>query len=196
MIESTIYEGGTGATEATQTEILQKIATEATLSDLAALLDALNSNGGDLLRVREQGTVSVNQTSTVAVQEDSPLDVSGATVPVDAQGSSVVVGSLPDQDEAEANGDAVAGGGSLSFPLAAGGVEHLRGVIVSTGEYDLAVEWETSTGTVVQTESIALGIAGGTITQVDLPARSPYATVTITDTSGAQQSVDGVIHLA
>lgn len=223
MIESQLYQGGQEASETTQQQILEKIATEASLADLKALLDALNSNGTDLLRVRHQGTVSVQENTpldvsgaTVPTEQqtpvgiensagaqidplsagDQPLDVSGAVVTV-AQQAAVDVGTLPDTDEAFASGAALAGNGETAVgSLTGSGAEALIGQVVSTGAYDVRLDWNDSAGTTIRSETLVTGVAGGTWTDLNENAKSPYVDVVVVDGSGASQTIDGTAHLA
>lgn len=158
---------------------------------------------------RDLGKVDVaGADSTLPVQEDTPLDVSGATVPVSHQGvidvssrdgrnlGDVDVTELPDVDAVEWDGFTLSASTTAELRLAAIGGEKLQGVVVSTGSYDVDIAWETSGGTVITTTSVASGVAGGTATQIDEIVQSPYATVQVTDTSAADQTLDGVAELA
>lgn len=145
---------------------------------------------------------------TLAVQEDTSLDVSGATVPVSHQGvidvssrdgrnlGDVDVTDLPDSDYAEADAATLNADATNSYSLAATGADALDGRVTASGTHDVAVEWQLSTGTVVKTESVASGVAGGTWTDLTgLEAITPYAVVKITDTSSAAQTTTVAAHL-
>lgn len=147
-------------------------ATEATLATLAAAV-----NGNDRIEVDVPTVVDISSRD-------------GRNL------GSVDVTAMPDQDVVEHDAATLASGGTLTFTLSATGAESLLGTIVSSGTYDLTVSWQTSTGTEIKSESIASGVAAGTATDLDLPARSTNVVVTVTDTSGAEQTVSGVAHLA
>jgi len=168
-------------------------ATEPTLSAIAG---ALGSNATDQLLVQEDTPLDVSG-ATVGVQEATPLDVSAATVdvqeetPLDVSGATVPT-DPNDGDAGSINGAALLANDSVTVAsLAAVGTESLHGQAKSTGSYDLAVEWLDAAGGVIRSETLASPVAGGTWTDINVDARSPYADVIITDTSGADQTADG-----
>jgi len=141
------------------------------------------------------GTVTAIERDGTAllVQHDGVLDVSSR----DGRNlGDVDITALPDSDVVEHDGTTLAGGTSETFVLAAEGVENLRATVVSSGSYDVTISWQTSAGTEVSTTDVVSGQAGGTPTDIDQPALTPYAVVNVTDTSGADQTLNGVAHLA
>jgi hypothetical protein len=151
-------------------------ATEGTLSTLAALVDALASNGTDTLQVDQQGVVDV------ASRDGRNL-------------GDVDVTDLPDADFAATTGEALAGNGSNTYALTAVGADALDGTVVSSGQYSVTVDWEDGSGNVVTSTDVATGVAGGTETDISETSVTPYATVTISDGSGGSQTVDVGVHL-
>ncbi|WP_224214665.1 hypothetical protein [Natrinema longum] len=186
---------------------LLKVSITETDTQIPAYLEEDVSIDG-IVTVEQRDTVSVNQAGTVAVQEDTPLDVSASTVPVDHQGvidissrdnrilGDVDITALPDADRADWSGATIAADGSIEHSLAAVGADRLRGRVESTGSYDIQVSWLAEDGTELFTDEIASGVAAGTATDIDEPAVGPEATVTIVDTSSAEQTATGVFHLA
>jgi len=169
------------ATEGTVSSIDGKVATETTLS---ALADALASQGTDHLLVQQDSALDVSG-AVVTITPDAPLDVSAAKVSTD-----------PDTDDASfLNGAALTADGEVTISVAAQGAERLAGRVVSTGSYDVAVTWQDDAGNDLFTETVASGIAGGTSTDLDLAAVSPYAVVTISDQSSAAQTATATAHL-
>lgn len=164
-------------------QTLSTLATESTVSDLATestlslLTDALASNAGDTLQVDQQGVIDV---SSRDARNLGDVDVT----------------ALPDNDYAEAVGASLSGGATNTYTLTAQGAEHLDGRVKSTGSYDVTVDWQTSGGTVITTDTVATGVAGGTWTDLtDLTAVTPFAAVNVTDTSTNAQTVDIAAHL-
>lgn len=175
-----------------------------------SVLDAaLASNAEDALRVEPTGALDASA-ATVPVTSDGPLDASGATVPVESsspldasaatvpveQQTPVAVESLPDADRGAWNGTTLAANASTSKNLTATGADRLRGRVQSSGSYDVAVEWLDGAGSVIFTESVASGVAGGTATDLDLLAVGTNVNVVVTDASAAEATVKGVLSLA
>jgi len=146
--------------------------------------------------------------ATVTVTEGSPVDVSGSTVPVDHQGvidvssrdgrnlGEVEVNALPDADFVSGAGDTLGASSSVTYSISALGADGLDGRAKSSGSYDLEIRWMDGNGNVLQTTSVASGVAGGTWTDITgETAISPFADVVITDTSGADQTADLGLHL-
>ncbi|AFD02307.1 putative protein 26 [Haloarcula hispanica icosahedral virus 2] len=149
-------------------------ATDTTLSAIAA---ALASNGGDTLQVDQQGVVDVSSRDGRNLGD-------------------VDVTDLPDADYVEAAGATLASGTTNSYAPVAVGADALDGRVKASGTHDVSVEWQDSNGNVVKTNSVASGVAGGTWTDLGgLTAITPYPVVKVTDTSGADQTADVVVHL-
>lgn len=156
----------------------------------------------------EQAIEVASISELVSVQEDSPLDVSATTVPVEHQGvidvsdrddrtlGDVDITQLPDADRQDWNSVTLAADSSLEHTMAAVGADRLRGRVSSSGSYDVQVSWLAEDGTELFVDEIASGVAGGTATDIDLIAIGPEATVSVVDTSSAEQTVSGVLHLA
>lgn len=102
-----------------------------------------------------------------------------------------------ENDTAFENGTALGSGGNISNSLGVPGAESLSGVVTrATTSYDLDIEWlDGAGGNVIQTESIASGTAGGTQTTFDVPARSPYCNVVVSDAGAGSGAVDLTAHL-
>lgn len=129
---------------------------------------------------------------TFPVAQDGPVDVS------DRAGRALGAVSTPDQpghDSIDLN-ETLAADGTSTIVVEASGVQNLRGTVVSTGSYDVDVEWTLSDGTTLDTVSVASGVAGGTPTTIDEVAGASRAVVTITDQSSAEQTAQGSVNLA
>jgi hypothetical protein len=99
--------------------------------------------------------------------------------------------------EAFENGTSLSSGSTLSTSLSQAGARKLSGIVTrATTSYDIQINWlDSAGGNVVQTESIASGVAGGTQTTFDVPARSPYAQVQVIDAGSGSGEVNGSYHL-
>ena len=149
----------------------------ATESTLAALASALKSEDTDALVVEHDGVIDVSN------RDDRTLgDVDITALP------DVTIATLPDNDVDDLDGATLAADSSLDLSVTAQGADNIRGTVVSSGTYDVTISWQTSTGTEIESVDIATGVTE--------PALSPYTVVTVTDTSSAEQTVDGVTHLA
>lgn len=100
-------------------------------------------------------------------------------------------------DHAEAfwNTATLAANGSLSHTLHAPGADRLYAQIRSTGTHDINIYWTDADNNMIRIEQIGSNISAGTWTELDLPAKSPYLTIQITDTSGSEQNVEGTLNL-
>ncbi|APW99411.1 hypothetical protein CHINAEXTREME_17260 [Halobiforma lacisalsi AJ5] len=180
--------------------------------DVSASTVPIQSDGpldvsGTTVPIQEDTALDVSGT-TVPIQEDTALDVSASTVPVEHQGvidvssrdsrnlGDVDVTDLPDADRADWASATLPADGSIEHSVAAVGADRLRGRVSSSGTYDLEVAWLAEDGTELFTDSVASGVAAGESTDVDLLTVGPEAIVRVVDQSSAEQTVDGVIHLA
>lgn len=152
-------------------------ATEPTLATIAA---AVNANS--IMEVEQQTPVGVEDTTGTQVDPLTPGDQPFSVTPTDT-------------DEAFANAATLTASSSLTVAsLTLSGAERLVGQVVSTGTYDLVFEWRDSAGNLIRSETYSSGVAGGTWTSINVDARSPYVDVVVTDTSGADQTVDATLH--
>lgn len=148
---------------------------------------------------------------TLPVNQQTPVEIgtwSGGTLPVEHQGvidvssrdsrnlGDVDVTDLPDSDYAESEAQTLTANGSVDLVLTATGADALDGRVKSSGTYDVVVEWQTSGGNQIKSTTVASGVAGGTWTDISSEtAVTPFAVVRINDTSGADQTADGGVHL-
>jgi hypothetical protein len=132
------------------------------------------------------GALGSNENDQLLVQEDTPLDVSAATVPTDPS----------DGDAGSISAAALVAGGTVTVAsLSAIGAESLHGQVQSSGSYDVSIDWTDGTGTVIRSETVATGVAGGSWTEINADAKGPNADVIISDASGADQTADGTAHM-
>lgn len=131
------------------------------------------------------------------------LDDDHATVDVDSLPAvaveslpTVEVEALPDQDVASLDNSTLAADGAVSLDVTARGVRRLRGVVSSSGQYDVGVTWLTEQGTELETVNLETDVAGGEATTLDEPALTTSVEVTVTDKSSGEQTVSGEVQLA
>jgi len=82
--------------------------------------------------------------------------------------------------------------------MPAGNTEFQDDTSLGSGEtdsYTLNVVWLDDDDTEIETESIASGVAGGTQTTFDVPARSPNAKIEVTDAGAGSGAYDLTAHL-
>lgn len=108
----------------------------------------------------------------------------------------VEVEALPDQDVASLDESTLAADGAVSLDVTARGVRRLRGVVSSSGQYDVGVTWLTEQGTELETVNLETDVAGGEPTTLDEPALTTSVEVTVTDKSSGEQTVSGEVQLA
>lgn len=182
------------------------VATEETLNALTA---ALVSNGGDSLQVAlqadnaglaTQNTLSAlaaalqsNDNDALVVSHDGVIDVSSR----DGRNlGSVDVSTLPDADYAEAWQATLAADGTNSYAVSAIGADALDGRVKAEATHDVTVEWQDSSGNVVESVEVATGVAAGTWTDLGgLTPKTPHAVVKVTDTSSAETTASAGVHL-
>lgn len=103
---------------------------------------------------------------------------------------------MPTNDTEFQNGTALGSGETDEYTLKQPGAGNLSGSVTrATTAYDLDVVWQDNSGTDIETESIASGVAGGTQTTFDVAARSPYAKIQVSDSGAGSGSYDLVAHL-
>lgn len=97
-----------------------------------------------------------------------------------------------------ANGETLPANGTLEFRLAGPGSQDLLGQVKSTGSYSVDLVWMDLSGIEFRTET---GINGGTQTadtwmEVNRAALSPFVELELHDESAADQTADGLFHVA
>lgn len=103
---------------------------------------------------------------------------------------------MPTGDTVTTTGESLGSGETNDHSLAQSGADQLSGVVTrDSTSYDIDVVWQDRDGTDIETESIASGVGGGSQTTFDLPARSPYATLQVSDAGSSSGSYDLVAHL-
>lgn len=95
-----------------------------------------------------------------------------------------------------ANSVTLPANGEVTLELTATGVSKLLGTVVSSGSFDVKVDWETAAGDWIQTDTVATGSSGLTAEPIDLPARTPYPVIRVIDQSGSDQTVTGAAQFA
>lgn len=94
------------------------------------------------------------------------------------------------------NDTALGSGEDDKHTLKQPGAAQLSGSVTrQSTSYDLNVIWLDTDETEIETESVASGVAGGTQTTFDVPARSPRAAVQIVDAGAGTGAYDLVAHL-
>lgn len=174
---------------------------------------AVEPVAGDLFPVDVDGPIDV---SAAAIPIQDPIDASEAPLeigawsagPLDASEAPIDVADRagrdlgavstdqPDHGVAEIDGATLAADGSITRTIQAAGATELVGTVSSTGQYDVSVEWQTTGGTTLRTDSIVTDEAGGTPTALDVAAGAAVAVITITDKSSAEQTAKGGVTLA
>ena len=94
------------------------------------------------------------------------------------------------------NSATVTANGSEKLSHSAPGAEKLKGQVRSTGTYTVEITWKDQSGNTIRTEEVASSVSGDTWTDIDQSAKSPFVDVTVTDTSGADQTITGTTHLS
>jgi len=131
------------------------------------------------------GSLTVDQSSAVDVSDRAGRDLGTVSTP-----------DQPGYDDAEIDGATLAADGSVTRTIQAEGATELVGTASSTGQYDVSVEWQTTGGTTLRTDSIVTDEAGDTPTSLNVAAGGAVAVVTITDKSSAEQTAKGGVTLA
>jgi len=134
------------------------------------------------LTVTDDG--SLNIAGVVTIQEDTPLDVSAATVPTDPNAS----------DSDSLNAATLAANGELTMSLSSNGATEILGQANSSGQFDVLVRWFNSASDQIREETIQSGASAGQWYDINIPAKSAEAEIVISDTSGAEQTVDATVH--
>jgi hypothetical protein len=143
-----------------------------------------------VLSVTDDGALVVDDYTgtTLPVEQQTPVEIgtwSGGTLPVEDR-----------NDWAIEDGTALASGATTEQPLAAEGAEDIRlRISRATTSYDVEIDWEDDTGTVIWTESVATGVAGGTETKDTIPASTPYATVRVADAGSSSGAVTATYNM-
>lgn len=103
---------------------------------------------------------------------------------------------MPTYDAAYENGTSLGSGNSLDNTLHQPGAESLSGSVTrASTSYDVDAIWQDESGNDIETESLASGVAAGTQTTFDVPARAPNVKLQVSDAGSGSGAVDLVAHL-
>ena len=144
----------------------------------------------------DHATVDVDSLPTVDIETLPAVEIDDLPAVVVESLPTVEVEALPDQDVASLDNSTLAADGAVSLDVTARGVRRLRGVVSSSGQYDVGVTWLTEQGTELETVNLETDVAGGEPTTLDEPALTTRAEVTVTDKSSGEQTVSGEVQLA
>lgn len=93
-------------------------------------------------------------------------------------------------------GVSIGSGETETVKLRQPGAQKLSGSVTrSSTSYDVDVDWLDENDNVVESESIASGVAAGDQTTFDEPARSPRANLKISDAGSGSGDADYTAHL-
>lgn len=104
---------------------------------------------------------------------------------------------MPTSADVSQTDTALGNGATDEYALSQPGARELDGLVKrASTAYDVTVEWLSGpNGNVIQTDSVGSGVAGGTVTQIDLTAKSPWCNVKIADSGGGTGEYDAAVHL-
>lgn len=94
------------------------------------------------------------------------------------------------------NSTSLSSGGTVTNSLQNAKADSLSGVVTrASTNYNVDIDWKDGNGNVIQTESIASGAGGGSQTTFDVPARSAYADLKVSDDGSSSGAVNLVARL-
>jgi hypothetical protein len=97
------------------------------------------------------------------------------------------------------NGTALAANSEVASTLVAPGGSNIHGKVESSGQYSVEARYQDDQGNTIFTETIANAVAGGTVTNIGpnsnaVAPASDHVVIAVTDGSGADQTVNKVLH--
>lgn len=145
-----------------------------------------------------ESALASNDTDVIKVKHDDTIDISNradrilGNVTVQTVEDSI---KTEDSDRASASDETVTASGSSTLRLSAEGASNLLGRVSSDSEYTVELSWKDESSTEIFRDEVAANVAGGEETEINAEAISPDVDVIVSDTSGEESVVNGLINL-
>lgn len=202
MAQSSLYNGGGDTTDTTDvTSDDARDLGDVDVKTVGEAVDITDDTARKLGQAQVTNALEVGTwtAGTLATEQQTPItveDTTGTQVdPATDASVSAVEAAVNTNAVASANAVTLLTNGTETLSCAADGADEVMGRAVSTGSYDVEISWQDGNGNEIFRDAIATGVAGGTETTIQENAILPNADVIVTDTSGADQTLDAGVHM-